>query len=108
MKTERDGYGRPVPRRLAEVFAGRRGLALWSRELQALRDRLFALKGQPFCREVDFDRIGRHLDAVRTLLNLQAPLEPCNCDVDKRDCPRCKGSRWVTAAAGLSQEEVAP
>lgn len=98
MDTERDGYGRPVPRRLADVFAGRRELANWCRDLEQLRDRLLGLAAKPFGEDLDADSLRRGLEAVRIMVVLQMPLEPCGCEVNERDCPRCKGRRWTTVS----------
>ena len=103
----RDGCGKYVPKRLEAIFAGRQLLVEWSRDLEIMRQRLLAMEGEPFIRDVQTRRIARMLESARTLIVLGSPMTQCDCPLEERDCPKCKGSRWLTAAAHLMAGDVA-
>lgn len=99
---EYDGYGRPVPAGLAEVFAGREELLRWCRGLRLLRQELRGWRDRAWMAGMDVERIDRLLVSATTLVTAGMPFERCDCDPTERDCPKCQGRRWINAVQMLS------
>lgn len=90
-----------MPRRLADIFAGRAKLIKWVDQLDLLRQELARMSQEPYCRDVDLRGVYNLLESARVKVLHGAPHVPCNCPNQIKDCPYCAGSHWVSIARCL-------
>lgn len=108
IQRSRDGHNREVPRRLAEVFAGRQPLERLCGRIDEIRAELGSLREEPFCRDIDVSSVQRLLETARVKLVQGMPFAKCDCPNRELDCPKCGGDRWVSVVACARVGETLP
>ena len=90
--------GKRVHKWLFSAFQGRHKLLDWRDRLRCVQQELRGVvEGQEWAREIDVGAINRLLDAAVAEVMDGLPYAECDCPASEKNCPKCKGRRWVTA-----------
>lgn len=96
----KDGLNQPVPDWLAKVFKdGRLWMHVWVAHLDRRRRALGRMAGEEYAADLDFAAAYECLDRVRELVFDATPFARCDCAASEKECPRCKGKRWLSLGA---------
>lgn len=102
----RDAMGREVPSLLKPIFKGRVLLVEWCRRLDDLRVQIRKLKNQPYGVDLDAPLIERLIETLRAQAMIGAPMRECDCPAWERQCPKCKGKRWLSGAGATRAQST--
>lgn len=94
---ERDAHQQPVAYWLSKVFAVRRKLCWWNKQLGKMEEELTELIGSPGAKHLDLPGLTAQLRRMQETIARNVPYLRCNEPGCSAICPRCDGDRWVTA-----------
>lgn len=107
MTIERDAFRRPVPDRLAAVFAGRRRLVRFATQLRRLLEDVPSLEKMAGAEAVDLVTLRQSIRTAASIVERATPLTACDCHA-RDNCSWCENRRWLTAAAAALKAETTP
>lgn len=105
---ELDALRSPLPCWLADVFAGRRELMWWCKQLDKLEEELAAMDGLLCVKHLDVPELRRTLRRTRETIARNVPYVRCKEPNCGPLCPRCDGDRWTTATTAATPMPPTP